>query len=82
MSKDLQKRFKELTDSLSNLAVEEARLESQLDSIIEKKEEALKTIKGTAGASTIEEAEEKLEKLRARLHDLLGEAEELLNDEL
>jgi chromosome segregation ATPase len=79
MSKDLQKRFKELTDSLNELKLEEARAESQLDSIIEKKDLALKNIKALANVSTLEEAEEKLNKLQERLNVMLNEAEELLN---
>lgn len=77
---NLQAKFKSLTDNLNNLELEKAKLETQLDSILEQKEIAFNEIKMLAKVETLEEAEDKLQKLKTRLEQLAIEAETLLNE--
>ena len=77
---NLQAKFKSLTDNLNSLELEKAKLETQLDSILEQKENAFNEIKSLAKVENLEEAENKLKKLKARLEQLATEAETLLNE--
>jgi chromosome segregation ATPase len=77
---NLQAKFKSLTDNLNSLELEKAKLETQLDSILEQKENAFNEIKSLAKVENLEEAEDKLKKLKARLEQLATEAEALLNE--
>jgi chromosome segregation ATPase len=77
---NLQAKFKSLTDNLNSLELEKAKLETQLDSILEQKENAFNEIKSLAKVENLEEAEDKLKKLKARLEQLATEAETLLNE--
>lgn len=79
-SNELQTKFKNLSDGLGNLRLEKAKLEANLDTLIKQKDTAFNKIKELANVSSIEEAEEKLVKLKTKLEELAKEAEELLND--
>lgn len=79
-SNELQTKFKNLSDGLGNLRLEKAKLEANLDTLIKQKDTAFNKIKELANVSSIEEAEEKLTKLKTKLDELAKEAEELLND--
>lgn len=79
-SNELQTKFKNLSDGLGNLRLEKAKLEANLDTLIKQKDTAFNKIKELANVSSIEEAEEKLTKLKTKLDDLAKEAEELLNE--
>lgn len=79
-SNELQTKFKNLSDGLGNLRLEKAKLEANLDTLIKQKDTAFNKIKELANVSSIEEAEEKLVKLKTKLDELAKEAEELLND--
>jgi len=79
-SNELQTKFKNLSDGLGNLRLEKAKLEANLDTLIKQKDTAFNKIKELANVSSIEEAEEKLVKLKTKLDELAKEAEELLNE--
>ena len=79
-SNELQTKFKNLSDGLGNLRLEKAKLEANLDTLIKQKDTAFNKIKELANVSSIEEAEEKLTKLKTKLEELAKEAEELLNE--
>ena len=79
-SNELQTKFKNLSDGLGNLRLEKAKLEANLDTLIKQKDTAFNKIKELANVSSIEEAEEKLVKLKTKLDELAEEAEELLNE--
>lgn len=79
-SNELQTKFKNLSDGLGNLRLEKAKLEANLDTLIKQKDTAFNKIKELANVSSIEEAEEKLVKLKTKLEELAEEAEELLNE--
>jgi len=77
---DLVKKFEALKSKLESTKLELAKAETNLDIVTKQREKALKELLDLTGASTLEEAIVKRDKLRGMIDSLIQEAEALLNE--
>jgi outer membrane protein TolC len=77
---DLVKKFETLKSKLESTKLELAKAETNLDIVTKQREEALKELLDLTGASTLEEAIVKRDKLKGMIDSLIQEAEALLNE--
>ncbi len=77
---DLVKKFEALKSKLESTKLELAKAETNLDIVTKQREEALKELLGLTGASTLEEAIVKRDKLKGMIDSLIQDAEALLNE--
>lgn len=77
---DLVKKFEVLKSKLESTKLELAKAETNLDIVTKQREKALKELLGLTGASTLEEAVAKRDKLKGMIGSLIQEAEALLNE--
>lgn len=82
MSNDLQTKFKNISDELDRLNLQKAKAEANLETLEKEKQKVHEEIKELANANSVEEAKEKLTKLKEKLNTLSKEAEAVLNDTL
>ena len=76
---DLQQRFQSISDEIESLNLQKARAEANLETMAKEKESLRQQIIELANTNTIEEAEDKLLKLKEKLQMLSKEAEAILN---
>lgn len=81
-SNDLQIKFQNLSDDIENLNLQKAKVEANLETLAKEKESLRQQIIELANVNTIEEAEDRLLKLREKMQELSKEAEAILNDSL
>lgn len=77
---DLVKKFEALKSKLESTKLELAKAETNLDIVTKQREKALKELLDLTGASTLEEAIAKRDKLKGMIDSLIQEAEALLNE--
>ncbi len=77
---DLVKKFETLKSKLESTKLELAKAETNLDIVTKQREKALKELLDLTGASTLEEAIVKRDKLKGMIDSLIQEAEALLNE--
>lgn len=77
---DLVKKFEALKSKLESTKLELAKAETNLDIVTKQREKALKELLDLTGASTLEEAIVKRDKLKGMINSLIQEAEALLNE--
>jgi len=77
---DLVKKFETLKSKLESTKLELAKAETNLDIVTKQREKALKELLDLTGASTLEEAIVKRDKLKSMIDSLIQEAEALLNE--
>lgn len=77
---DLVKKFEALKSKLESTKLELAKAETNLDIVTKQREKALKELLDLTGASTLEEAIVKRDKLKGMIDSLIQEAEVLLNE--
>lgn len=77
---DLVKKFETLKSKLESTKLELAKAETNLDIVTKQREKALKELLDLTGASTLEEAIIKRDKLKGMIDSLIQEAEALLNE--
>lgn len=77
---DLVKKFEVLKSKLESTKLELAKAETNLDIVTKQREKALKELLGLTGASTLEEAIVKRDKLKGMIDSLIQDAEALLNE--
>ena len=77
---DLVKKFEVLKSKLESTKLELAKAETNLDIVTKQREKALKELLDLTGASTLEEAIVKRDKLKGMIDSLIQEAEALLNE--
>lgn len=77
---DLVKKFETLKSKLESTKLELAKAETNLDIVTKQREKALKELLDLTGASTLEEAIAKRDKLKGMIDSLIQEAEALLNE--
>ena len=77
---DLVKKFETLKSKLESTKLELAKAETNLDIVTKQREKALKELLEHTGASTLEEAIVKRDKLKGMIDSLIQEAEALLNE--
>lgn len=77
---DLVKKFEALKSKLESTKLELAKAETNLDIVTKQREKALKELLDLTGASTLEEAIVKRDKLKGMIDSLIQEAEALLNE--
>lgn len=77
---DLVKKFEALKSKLESTKLELAKAETNLDIVTKQREKALKELLDLTGASTLEEAIIKRDKLKGMIDSLIQEAEALLNE--
>lgn len=77
---DLVKKFETLKSKLESTKLELAKAETNLDIVTKQREKALKELLDLTGASTLEEAIVKRDKLKGMIDSLIQDAEALLNE--
>lgn len=77
---DLVKKFEALKSKLESTKLELAKAETNLDIVTKQREKALKELLDLTGASTLEEAIAKRDKLKGMIDSLIQDAEALLNE--
>ena len=79
-SKELQTKYNNLKEELSELTVKKAKAEANLDSVSETQSSIKKELKALSGTDNIEEAKKKLDALESKLSVLIEKAEAILDE--
>lgn len=79
-SKELQSKYNNLKEELSELTLNKAKAEANLESLSNTQKEIKEELKKLSGTDNIEEAKKKLEALEKKLSDLVEKAEGILDE--
>lgn len=80
VNEELKGKYTKLKDRFEELKLQRVRIETQLESLGNQKEEALKKVLKASSSETIEEAKAKLVQVEERISEMLERAEELISE--